>query len=117
MQISDGEFHAAAAGSSAVTALSHLTHEREKTRRLLIGAACIFLVVAAVVVLWVPAEKQKLAYLIGAALFIMAMGAIGAARFSIRIPGVHIQSNGASAFAEPTSTAIHAEQMASLNEK
>jgi hypothetical protein len=64
-----------------------IVREREKTKRLLIGAACLFFVVAALVVVFAPTGKENLAYILGAALVIMALGAIGAAHFRFKLLG------------------------------
>lgn len=86
MEIKDKDFSLNAVGSKAVDEAGKLAREREKTKRLLIGAACLFLIVAALIVIFAPAGKENIAYFIGAALLIMALGAIGVTRFDINIP-------------------------------
>lgn len=86
MKIIDREFEGDASGETAVTELGALAREREKTKRVLIGAACLFVIVAALVSTFSPVEKEKVAYSIGIALVVMAIGAIGAAQFSLRLP-------------------------------
>jgi hypothetical protein len=98
MDIKDGEFQGGASGAG-VTTLGQVMIEREKTKRLLIGASCVFLIIAALVLVFAPAEKQQLSYILGAALLLMAMGAIGATRFKITVPGISIDTQ---ASAEPT---------------
>ena len=93
MDVRDGDFQGGASGNVAVETLGQVLAEREKTKRLLIGAACLFFVIAALVIVFAPAEKQNLAYLLGAALMIMALGAIGASRFKFKIPGVIVETN------------------------
>lgn len=95
MDIRDGEFQGGASGAG-VTTLGQVMIEREKTKRLLIAASCVFLIVAALVVIFAPAEKQQLSYILGAALLLMAMGAIGATRFKITVPGVSIDTQAPS---------------------
>ncbi len=101
MDIKDGEFQGGASGAG-VTILGQVMIEREKTKRLLIGASCVFLIIAALVLVFAPAEKQQLSYMLGAALLLMALGAIGATRFQIKVPGatVETQSAATSATAE-----------------
>lgn len=91
MDIKDGEFQGGASGAG-VTTLGQVMIEREKTKRLLIGASCVFLIIAALVLVFAPAEKQQLSYILGAALLLMAMGAIGATRFKITVPGISIDT-------------------------
>ena len=93
MDIHDGDFKGGASGNVAVETLGQVLAEREKTKRLLISAACLFFVIAALVIVFAPAEKQNLAYLLGAALMIVALGAVGASRFKLKIPGVMVETN------------------------
>jgi hypothetical protein len=95
MEINDGRFMGRATGE-AVDLLAKVLFERERTKRLLIGAACLFFVVAAVVVIFAPPAKQGLAYVLGAALVIMALGAIGVAQFKLKTPGVEVETEGVS---------------------
>lgn len=106
MDIRDGEFQGGATGAG-VNTLGQVMIEREKTKRLLIAASCVFLVVAAVVVIFAPAEKQQMSYILGAALLLMAMGAIGATRFKITVPGISIDTQAA---ANPAATTTTPEQ-------
>ena len=69
-----------AIGEGAVGALAHFFAERKKTKRLPIGAACLFFIVAALVIVFAPPGKQALAYALGSALVGVAIGAIGASR-------------------------------------
>ena len=93
MDVRDGDFQGGASGNLAVETLGQVLAEREKTKRLLISAACLFFVIAALVIVFSPPEKQNLAYLLGAALMIMALGAIGASRFKLKLPGVNVETN------------------------
>ena len=87
MNVEDRDFRGAASGNRAVEELGAIAREREKTKRVLIGAACIFVIVAALIMMFAPADKEKLGYIIGAALVVMALGAIGAAQFRFKAPG------------------------------
>ena len=93
MDIRDGDFQGGASGNVAVETLGQVLAEREKTKRLLISAACLLFIVAALVIVFAPAEKQSLANVLGAALMILSLGAIGASRFIIKIPGITIETN------------------------
>lgn len=93
MDVRDGDFQGGASGNLAVETLGQVLAEKEKTKRLLIGAACLFFIIAALVIVFAPIEKQNLAYLLGAALMIIALGAIGATRSKIELPGVTIETN------------------------
>jgi len=91
MEVSDGGFNGKATGS-AVDLFAKVLLQREQTKRLLIGAACLFFIVASLVVVFAPAAKQGLAYVLGAALVVMALGAIGAAQFKLKLPGVSVET-------------------------
>ena len=93
MNIQDGDFEGGASGREAVETLGQVVSEREKTKRLLIGASCLFFIIAALVVVFAPTDKQNLAYALGAALVVMALGAIGASRFKLKLPGVSVETN------------------------
>lgn len=93
MQLQEGDFTGSASGDAAVSALRQVMLEKEKTRRLLIGAACFFLCIAALITVFAPREKQTMAYVLGAALLVMAVGAIGVAQFKIKVPGVELSGN------------------------
>lgn len=93
MDVRDGDFQGGASGNLAVETLGQVLAEKEKTKRLLIGAACLFFIIAALVIVFAPIEKQNLAYLLGAALMIIALGAVGATRSKIKLPGVTIETN------------------------
>lgn len=93
MHVEERDFKGYAEGKEAVNQLGFLTREREKTKRLLIGAAFILFIVAALVMVFAPSDKQNLAYALGAALLVMSFGAIGAAQFSFKLPGVSVQTN------------------------
>jgi len=87
MHLQDRDFHGAASGKRAVEELGTIAREKEKTKRLLIGAACLFVIVASLVITFSPVEKEKQGYAIGAALIVMALGAIGATQFRVKGPG------------------------------
>ena len=95
MDVRDGDFDSGARGKEAVAELGSLLREREKTKRLLIGAACILFIVASLVVVFAPAGKETLSLVLGAALLVIALGAIGAATFRIKIPGIEVHTNHA----------------------
>lgn len=79
-----------------INILSQVMIEREKTKKLLIGVSCVFLMIAALEV-FAPAEKQQLSYFLGAALPMMAPGAIDTTRFQIKVPGVTVETQSAAA--------------------
>lgn len=91
MDVRDRDFRGYATGS-AVETLAEVLAQREKTKRLLIAAACIFFAIAAIVVVFAPPSKQGLAYALGAALVVMALGAIGASQFIFKMPGATIDT-------------------------
>ena len=66
--------------------------ERERTKRLLVGAACLFFLVAALLVVFAPEEKETLANVCGVALVVMALGAIGVSKFRLKMPGIELDT-------------------------
>ena len=96
MQVNHEGFSASVSGQEAVKALSDIMltriKEKEKTKRLLIVVTFILLVFAAFIPLFTPEGKEINSYVTSAALIIMALGAIGATRFSIKAPGVEVES-------------------------
>lgn len=94
MHIEDGQFLGQATGG-AVDDLRQVLLEREKTRRLLIGAACLLFVVAALVVIFAPNGKQSMANVLGGALLVIALGAIGVAQFRLKAAGIELAAGDA----------------------
>ena len=93
MQIKEPRFSAVAKGDHAVSQLASLAVEREKTRRLLIGAACVLFVVASLVMVFSPNGRESASYILGAVLIVMALGAIGASHFKFSLPGVEVEGH------------------------
>jgi hypothetical protein len=96
MQYRGDGIDASAQGEVAVEALARLTTvrliEQEKTKRLLIASVTLLFVVAAAAMLFAPDGREALGGIIGAALLVMALGAIGASRFLLRVGGVEIDT-------------------------
>lgn len=92
MNIKEKDFSANASGIEAVEELGNIAKEREKTKRLLIGASCRFFAIGAIVFVFAPQGKETLGNIIGAALIIMALGAIGAAQFRFKLPGIEVDT-------------------------
>ncbi len=66
--------------------------EMERTRRLLIIVAAICLIAGATLVVFAPAGKEGVSYVLAALLGILPLGAIGAQEFRIRTVGVRIEA-------------------------
>ncbi|MFZ6675779.1 hypothetical protein [Undibacterium sp. Xuan67W] len=92
MQIDDGGFRGGATGQEAVAELGVLLREKEKTKRLLIAAACLLFIVASMVIVFAPAGKETASVILGVVLIIFALGAIGAAAFKIKAGGVEVST-------------------------
>src|SRR5215472_4608090 len=92
MRIQDHGFAGSASGAEAVSQFPQYLAERERTKRLLIGAACLCFIAASIVTVFAPSEKQGVAYVMGAALLVFALGAIGATQFKVKVPGVSIET-------------------------
>lgn len=68
--------------------------EKEKTKRLLIIVVFLLFVFSAFVFLFAPEGKEMRANIIGVALLVLAMGAIGAHKFMLKLPGVEVKAEG-----------------------
>jgi hypothetical protein len=99
------------ATGKAVETLATVIGEREKTKRLLIGAACLLFIVAALVVIFAPPDKQGLAYALGGTLVVIALGAIGAAQFQVKLPGLSIQTHDGTEAGKIKSVPEHERRM------
>ncbi|RJG13550.1 hypothetical protein D3879_10010 [Pseudomonas cavernicola] len=96
MQVNHEGFSATVSGQEAVRALSEIMltriREKEKTKRLLIVVTFVLLAIAAFIPLFTPEGREANSYITSAVLAIMALGAIGATKFSIKTPAVEIES-------------------------
>ena len=92
MRVDSHDFRGSATGD-AVETLAQVLAEREKTKRLLIGAACLLFIIAALVAVFAPSGKEGLSYALSAVLVVIALGAIGAAQFKVRLPGINVEAN------------------------
>jgi hypothetical protein len=68
-----------------------IQNQQEKTKRLLIIVAAVCLIVGATLVIFAPQSKEKVSYIIAAALAILPLGAIGIQEFRIRALGIKIE--------------------------
>ena len=64
----------------------------EKTKRLLIIVEFLLVVFAASAMLFAPNEKEKVTYIIGAILLVLALGIIGASKFVIKFFGLTVET-------------------------
>ena len=96
MDIRESDFAASASGREAVMALAELARERlrerEKTRRLLLLISAMAFLVGSIVITFAPADKQHVAYILGAVLIIFALGSIGASQFVLKMLGVEVSA-------------------------
>ncbi len=92
MDIQEGEFRGRVSGETAVATLGKLMIEKEKTKRFLIFAAAALFIVAALMVVFAPEGRENAAYALGAVLLIIALGAIGATRFALKVPGIEVNA-------------------------
>jgi uncharacterized membrane protein len=92
----DGDFEASATGLEAVQALSEVVRERlregEKTRRLLLLVAVSAFLVGAMIITFAPADKQNIAYTLGAVMIIFVLGSIGASQLVLKMLGVEVSA-------------------------
>jgi hypothetical protein len=66
--------------------------ELEKTKRFLIAVAAVCLIAGAALVVFAPAGKEGVSYVVAALLSILPLGAIGVQEFRIRTVGVRIDA-------------------------
>jgi hypothetical protein len=96
MELRDDDFEARASGNNAVNNLTGLASERirekEKTKRLLIIVDFLLVALALLILIFTPPEKETLGYIIGAALLILALGAIGARNFVFEMFGISVDT-------------------------
>ena len=89
--IEESDFRGSVSGDDAVKQFLEYTtvrtRELEKTRRLLLGATVILVVLAAVISVFAPLGREKVAYAISVVLVVLALGSVGAARFQVKLPG------------------------------
>lgn len=64
--------------------------EQEKTRRLLIGAVVLLVLVAVGATLFAPPGREAVGYGISAVLIVLALAAGGAARYRFKSPGIEL---------------------------
>ena len=76
--------------------------ERERTKRLFVGAACLFLIVAALLVVFAPEQRNELANACGGVLVLLALSAIGVSKFKLKLPGIEIDTREGLAAGETT---------------
>jgi hypothetical protein len=93
---SDDGVQGLASGDVAERALAEIAVQsivqREKSKRFLMGAVCALVIAGIVAVLYAPPGKDVLGYWFGATVIVLALGAIGASRFLLKIPGVSINT-------------------------
>ena len=64
--------------------------EYERTKRLLIAVAAFCLISGAALIVFAPAGKESVSYVIAGATMILSLGAIGVQEFKIKTLGVRI---------------------------
>jgi hypothetical protein len=96
MKLREDDFSANARGRDAVNNLSNFAVERlrqkEKTKRILIIGEFLLVAFAVSIMLFAPNEKEKVAYIIGAILLVLALGAIGANKFVFKFFGITVDT-------------------------
>lgn len=97
MEVKDDEFSGRASGDVAEKALSLVVRERivqrEQTKRLLIAVVAGLFVVAVVAILFAPQGKEIVGWILGSVLIVLALGAIGASRFLLKVPGAQLNTS------------------------
>jgi hypothetical protein len=94
--VSGDVFSAEARGTGGVNNLREFAVERlrqkEKTKRILIIGELCLVAFAISIMLFAPNEREKVAYIIGAILLVLALGAIGASKFVFKFFGISVDT-------------------------
>src|SRR5262245_51912213 len=94
--IEEPGFRGNATGEAPVRQLLEYTtvrlRELEKTRRLLLGTTAVLVLLAATIAVFAPEGRERVGYAISAVLVVLAMGAVGAAQFKFKMPGVDLEA-------------------------
>lgn len=94
--VSGDVFSAEANGMGGVSNLREIAVERlrqkEKTKRILIIGEFCLVAFAVSIMVFAPNEKEKVAYIVGAILLVLALGAIGASRFVFKFFGISVDT-------------------------
>jgi hypothetical protein len=106
MSIKDNEskFEGKAKSKDAMSEITNLaqTHlilkkeefiQREKTKRLLIISVFLLIISASLIFTLAPSERENIAYIIGSALIILALGVLGASRVVLKAPGLSVEAD------------------------
>lgn len=96
MEVKDKEFNVKSVGKKAVESATQITlrriAEKEKTRRLLIIISAFMVIIAALIFVFGPEERQGANMIIGIVLLVFAMGSIGASQFVIKGGGFEVST-------------------------
>lgn len=94
MEVKDKDFSVKSVGEKAVESNTQITlrriAEKEKTRRLLIIISAFMVIIAALIMVYGPDERQGANMIIGIVLLVFAMGSIGASQFVIKGGGFEV---------------------------
>jgi hypothetical protein len=97
MRVKEDEFDGFASGEDAERALGEIAKERiaqrEKTKRLLIVMVSILFSLGTIVAVFAPQGKEVVGGALGGALIVLALGAIGASRFLLKLPGAYVDTH------------------------
>lgn len=93
MHIHDDSITGSATGENAVNQLARLAMEKEKTKRLLMFVTFLFLCTGSCLIIYTPPGKEVAGYIIGGAMWLLSLGAIGACSFKVKAPGIEISRN------------------------
>lgn len=92
-------FRGSATGEAPVRRLLEYStvrlREIEKTRRLLLGSTVALVLLAAAIAVFAPKGREQIGHAISAVLVILALGAAGAAKFRVKLPGVELDAEHA----------------------
>jgi len=94
--VSGDVFSAEAKGMGGVSNLREIAMERlrqkEKTKRTLIIGEFSLVAFAVSIMVFAPNEKERIGYIVGAILLVLALGAIGASRFVFKFFGISVDT-------------------------
>jgi len=94
MEVQDKDFNVKSVGEKAVESATQITLRRiaetEKTRRLLIIISAFMVIIAALIMVFGPENRQGSNMIIGIVLLVFAMGSIGVSHFVIKGGGFEV---------------------------
>lgn len=78
--------------AQALDSANTIIKEYGKTRRILIITVSVLFTIASLITIFAPSGREILSYILGGALVVLALGAIGVSKFSLKLPYMNIDA-------------------------